>query len=61
MSHIRGTAQLDHKALGHKINHFDIVAHLAPRDAASYPPDAWRAHYRDIALNTPDEQPYALP
>jgi len=61
MSHIRGTAQLDNETPGHKINHFDTVAYLAHRDGASYPPDAWRAHYRDIVLNTPDEQPYALP
>ena len=61
MSHIRGTAHFENKAVDHKINHFDIVDYLAPRDPASYPPDTWRAHYRDIALNTPDEQPYAIP
>ena len=51
----------DNEVIGHKINHFDIVDYLAPRDPASYPPDTWQAHYRDIALNTPDEQPYAIP
>lgn len=61
MSHIRGTAVFDKKAVGHKINHFDIVDYLAPRDPASFPPDTWHAHYRDIALDTPDEQPYAIP
>ena len=61
MSHIRGTAHFENKVVGHKINHFDIVDYLAPRDPASYPPDTWRAHYRDIALNTPDEQPYSIP
>lgn len=61
MSHIRGTARFENVAIGHKINHFDIVDYLAPRDPASYPPDTWRTHYRDIALNTPDEQPYAIP
>lgn len=61
MSHIQGTARLDNDVVGHKINHFDIVDYLAPRDPASYPPDAWRALYRDIALNTPDEEPYAIP
>jgi hypothetical protein len=61
MSHIRGTARLDNEAVGHKLNHFDIVDYLAARDPASYPPDTWPAHYRDIALNTPDEQPYAMP
>ena len=61
MSHIRGTARLDNEATGHKLNHFDIVTHLAPRDPASYPPDSWMAHYRDLALNIPDEQPYPIP
>jgi hypothetical protein len=61
MSHIRGTARLDNEVLGCKVNHFDIVDYLAPRDPASYPPHAWRAQYRDIALNTPDEQPYPIP
>jgi len=61
MSHIAGTAQLDNEALGRKVNHFDIVDYLAPRDPASYPPDTWRAHYRDMALNTPDDQPYPFP
>ncbi len=61
MSHVRGTARLDNEALGFRLNHFDIVDYLAPRDPASYPPDAWRTHYRDIALNTPDDQPYPIP
>lgn len=61
MSHIKGTAQLDNEAMGHKLNHFDIVKHLAPRDAGSYPPDSWQAHYRDLALNTPDKRPYPIP
>jgi hypothetical protein len=61
MSHIRGTAQLDNMALGHKLNHFDIVDYLAPRDPASFPPDTWLAHFRDIALNTPDGKPYPIP
>ena len=61
MSHIRGTARLDKEALASRLNHFDLVKYLAPRDPASYPPDAWRAFYRDIALNTPDEEPYPIP
>ena len=61
MSHIKGTAQLDNEAMGHKLNHFDIVKHLAPRDSASYPPESWQERYRDLALNTPDERPYPIP
>jgi len=37
MSHIRGTARLDMATLGHKVNHFEIVRHLAARDPGSYP------------------------
>jgi len=61
MSHIGGTARLDNVALAHRLNHFDVVDYLAPRDPGSYPPDAWREHFRDLALNTPDEQPYPIP
>ncbi|CAN5312222.1 hypothetical protein BH11PSE9_BH11PSE9_06750 [soil metagenome] len=61
VSHIVGTAQLDNQPVGHNINHFDLVGHLAPRDAASYPPDSWRAYYRALALDTPDDQPYPIP
>lgn len=60
MSHIRGTAQLDSVPHGHKVNHFEIVNHLAPRDPANYPTD-WRTRYRDLALQTPDDQPYPIP
>jgi cation diffusion facilitator CzcD-associated flavoprotein CzcO len=61
MSHICGTARLDVEVLEHRINHFEIVDYLAPRDPASYPQQAWQAHYREIALNTPDDQPYPIP
>ncbi|WP_137921589.1 NAD(P)/FAD-dependent oxidoreductase [Hydrogenophaga sp. 2FB] len=61
MSHIRGTARFDNVAVGRRVNHFAMVDYLAARDPASYPPDTWRAFYRDVALNTPDEQPYAIP
>jgi hypothetical protein len=61
MSHISGTAQLDRQPIGHKLNHFDIVRHLAPLDPASFPPATWTQQYRDIALHTPDDQPYPIP
>jgi hypothetical protein len=61
MSHIQGTANLDNQAVAGRLNHFDLVNFLAPRDAASFPPDAWRESYRDLALNTPDERPYPIP
>jgi hypothetical protein len=60
MSHIRGTARLDMVQAGHKINHFEIVRYLSARDPGSYPPERGWDWYRDIALNTPDDQPYPL-
>jgi hypothetical protein len=59
-SHARGTAQLGMEPLAARLNHFDLVDYLAVRDAASYPGD-WRARYRQLALETPDDQPYPLP
>jgi hypothetical protein len=61
MSHIAGTAQLDLAAVGHKVNHFDIVSHLAPRDSGSFAPGAWQEQFRRLALQTPDDEPYPLP
>jgi hypothetical protein len=60
MSHIRGTARLDMATADHKINHFEIVRHLIPRDPGSYPEGRGWDFYRDIALHTPDDQPYPL-
>ena len=60
VSHIRGTAQLDLVQAGHKINHFEIVLYLSQRDAGSYPPERGWEWYRQLALNTPDDQPYPL-
>jgi hypothetical protein len=60
MSHILGAARLDLQPLGHKVNHFDIVRHLALRDPGSYPDGRGWDFYRDIALHTPDDRPYPL-
>lgn len=60
MSHIRGTARLDMATADHKINHFEIVRHLIPRDPGSYPEGRGWEFYRDIALNAPDDRPYPL-
>ncbi len=61
MSHIRGTAQLDLEPLPYRLNHLEMVRHLARRDPASFggaDADAW---CRDVGLGTPDEQPYPMP
>ena len=61
MSHISGKAQLDMVPVGHKVNHFDIVRHLAPRDTGSFQPQAWQDQFRALALNTPDDVAYPIP
>ena len=61
MSHICGRAQLDLEPLPHRLNHLEMVRHLAQRDPASFGganADAW---CRDIGLGTPDDQPYPMP
>lgn len=60
MSHICGTARLDMEPVGHKVNHFDLVRYLEPRDPGSYPPGRGWDYYRAIALDTPDDRPYPL-
>ena len=60
MSHIRGTAQLDMEPLACRLNHFDIVRHLAERDSGTYGGERDWNFYRDLALRAPDDQPYPL-
>ena len=60
MSHIRGSARLDMAPLGHKVNHFDIARHLAERDPGSYGQGRGWEFYRQLALTTPDDQPYPI-
>lgn len=60
-SHICGTANLDAEVVAHRLNHFDIVDYLAPRDPQSYPADTWQQQYRELALNSLDTQPYDIP
>jgi len=61
MSHIRGTALLDNAVLPHRLNHFDLVDYLGPRDPASFPAGDWREIYRKLAVSTADEEPYPIP
>ncbi len=61
MSHIRGTARLDMVPTPHKMNHLDMVAHLAARDPASYPEGRGLEYYRELTLTLPDDQPYPMP
>ena len=60
MSHIRGTAKLDMVAVGHKVNHFEIARYLGERDPGSYGTGRDWAFYRQLALTTPDDQPYPI-
>jgi cation diffusion facilitator CzcD-associated flavoprotein CzcO len=61
VSHITGHAKLDLEPLPYRLNHLEMVRHLATRDPASFggvDPDAF---CRDIGLGTPDDQPYPMP
>jgi hypothetical protein len=60
LSHIRGKAQLDMEPVAGRLNHFDIVRHLAERDAGSYAGERGWDFYRDLALGTPDDRPYPV-
>lgn len=60
MAHIRGDARLDNESVGHRLNHFDIVQYLAPRDPVNFPQATWKAEYRALA-DTPDGQPFPIP
>ena len=61
MSHIRGTAKLDMEPVDHKLNHLDMIRHLAPRDPGSFTPETGWEFYRDLTLGLADDQPYPLP
>lgn len=60
MSHIAGRTLLDLEPTPHRLNHLDLVRHLAPRDQASFGND-WKDWLRDLVLGTPDEVPYPVP
>ena len=60
MSHIRGTARLDLEPVRERLVHFAALEYLAPRDPANFGAD-WRREWTQLALNTPDDQPYPLP
>ena len=61
MSHICGTAQLDMDPVAHKLNHLDLIGHLASRDPGSFGPGAGWEHFRDLTAKLPDDSPYPLP
>lgn len=61
MSHICGTARLDLEPVPGKLNHLDMIRHLAPRDPGSFGPGAGWEYYRDLTLKIPDDQAFPLP
>jgi len=60
VSHIRGTARLDMEAT-HRLNHLELARHFAERDPGLRDEEQRWEFYRDLALNTPDDQPYPFP
>ncbi len=61
MSHIRGTARLDMEPVPHRLNHFDLVTYLAPRDPGSSVAGEWEEQFRKIAMETGDAVAYPMP
>ena len=61
MSHIKGAARLDMEPTPHRLNHFDLVTYLAPRDPGSFVEGKWEEEFRKIAMETGDEVAYAVP
>ena len=61
MSHICGTAHLDLQPLPYRLNHLEMVRHLARLDPASFGGIDADAYCRDVGLGTPDDQPYPMP
>jgi hypothetical protein len=61
MSHICGTAKLDMEPVATKLNHLDMIRHLAPRDPGSFTAGKGWEFYRDLTLGIADDQAYPLP
>jgi hypothetical protein len=61
MSHICGKAKLDMERVPHRLNHFDLVKYLAPRDPGSFVPGKWEEQFRKIAMESGDEVAYPMP
>ena len=61
MSHIQGKAMLDDTPVPHKLNHLDMVRHLAARDPASFAAAGGWEHYRDLTLRISDDQAFPMP
>jgi hypothetical protein len=61
MSHIRGRARLDMEPTPHRLNHLDMVRHLAARDPESFAAEGGWEHYRDLSLKLDADQPFPMP
>jgi lysine/ornithine N-monooxygenase len=61
MSHIRGRARLDMEPTPHRLNHLDMVRHLAERDPESFAAEGGWQHYRDLSLKLDADQPFPMP
>ena len=60
MSHIRGTARFD-MAPHPRLNHLEIARHIGERDPGSHGDEPVWDFYRELALRTPDDEPYPIP
>jgi cation diffusion facilitator CzcD-associated flavoprotein CzcO len=60
VSHIRGTARLDMEPHP-RLNHLEIARHIVERDPGSHGDGSVWDFYRELALRTPDNEPYPMP
>jgi hypothetical protein len=45
----------------HRLNHLDMVRHLAARDPESFAAEGGWEHYRDLSLKLDADQPFPMP
>jgi hypothetical protein len=60
VSHIKGKAKLDLEPHP-RLNHLEIARHIVERDPGSHSDGPVWDFYRDLALRTPDDEPYPMP
>lgn len=61
MSHVLGRAQLDLDPIPHKLNHLDMIRHLAERDPASFAAEGGWEHYRQLTMTLADDHAFPIP
>ena len=61
VSHVRGRARLDMEPTPHRLNHLDMVRHLAERDPESFAAGGGWDRIRELATSLPPDRPFPMP